>query len=88
MGILLQISYEGLSGEVAFNADGDRVNYTIDVYMGKDKHNILKVTARSSKLTKKMTSDETATSPSAFVSCFGHRSNTKMKTKNSIKSKL
>ncbi|XP_022105898.1 glutamate receptor 1-like [Acanthaster planci] len=40
--VMQKISIEGLSGEVAFNSHGDRVNYTIDVYMGKDKHNILK----------------------------------------------
>ncbi|XP_038068083.1 glutamate receptor 1-like [Patiria miniata] len=29
------VSFEGLSGEVAFNEHGDRVNYTIRIYMGK-----------------------------------------------------
>ncbi|XP_033634025.1 glutamate receptor 1-like [Asterias rubens] len=36
-----KISHEGLSGEVAFNENRDRVNYTINIFMGKDKHNIL-----------------------------------------------
>ncbi|XP_038068097.1 glutamate receptor 1-like [Patiria miniata] len=38
--VMQKVSYEGLSGEVAFNSDGDRVNYTINIFFGKDKHNI------------------------------------------------
>ena len=34
---LFQLSFEGLSGEVAFNEQGDRVNYTVQIYMGKGR---------------------------------------------------
>lgn len=39
---LTEISIEGLTGEIAFNPDGDRINYTINIYSGKDRHNIKK----------------------------------------------
>merc|ERR1719193_785723 len=29
------VNFEGLSGEIAFNEHGDRVNYTVNIYMGK-----------------------------------------------------
>lgn len=32
-----QISFRGASGDVAFNEHGDRVNYTINIFSGKDK---------------------------------------------------
>ncbi|XP_072038079.1 glutamate receptor 1-like isoform X1 [Amphiura filiformis] len=39
---LAEINIEGLTGEIAFNPQGDRINYTINIYSGKDRHNILK----------------------------------------------
>ncbi|XP_072038081.1 glutamate receptor 1-like isoform X3 [Amphiura filiformis] len=39
---LTEINLEGLTGHLAFNAQGDRINYTINIYSGKDRHNILK----------------------------------------------
>ena len=31
----MQVSFEGMSGEVSFNENGDRTNYTINIFMGK-----------------------------------------------------
>ena len=43
-------SFEGCSGEVSFDADGNRVNYTVDVYVGKDQY--LSTSKVSAKLCK------------------------------------
>lgn len=32
------MNFRGASGDVSFNAQGDRVNYTITMYSGKDRH--------------------------------------------------
>ena len=31
-------TFEGCSGEVSFDPDGNRVNYTVDVFVGKDQY--------------------------------------------------
>ena len=41
------MTFEGLSGTVSFDSNGDRTNYTIDIYMGKGEtvyvHNSVEV---------------------------------------------